>query len=229
MMELSDDELDQIQKAFPNLYYKNRKILGELDICSKYNDSQGDGDRILQCTTSDSEKIVDVFEIKIDVDRFYGIYPVVSMRPNRGKENIIRPTHGVVFEVGGRREELLGLIRSGKIQCHPHFYKDKSCCVGVVLNNSNLKISSFLINSVYPYFVWWAYVEKYHKVPPVGEFSHFYDPLHLINSLENWDDFSECPCSSGLMYKDCCKSKYSDLKLAVDRVRPSYFQKLNTF
>ena len=54
-----------------------------------------------------------------------------------------------------------------------HLYpNDGSCCLGIFSKREDETLSEFVINKVFPYFVWQAYYEKFEKIPPCGEYSH---------------------------------------------------------
>ena len=111
-----------------------------------------------------------------------------------------------VFETGGRIEKLAAKI--GKPIIDQHVYpNDNSCCLGIDFN-TQITLQEFILNKVYPYFVWQAYFDKYRKIPPCGEYSHggkgFAEYKQDLKDIGRNDP---CICGSGKKYKKCCIDK----------------------
>ncbi len=187
MIKYCCKDFQKVQQCFPNLFYdkKGNYIKGEIEFSARYEkikSKRGIPWDIVFCS-SGKGCIQDCYEIKILLNN----------------QNPLPR----VFEIGGRIKEL-AVKRSRKI-IDLHINYDESCCLGVRIN-SNIALSSFILNKVYPYFVWQAYFDKYGKMPPCGEYPH--------NKSEALKEFEKerhksgrndlCPCGSGEKYKNCC-------------------------
>ena len=197
MIRYTAEELREIQKIFPNLYYaEKKKIKGELDFCAHYKDIGCNGISkwvIEPCNRNQSDCIEDAYSIEIDLEK---------------------PS---VFETGGRIERLAKSL--GKKNADLHLNEDRSCCLGIFPPANRL--SKFVIEQVYPYFVWQAYYEKYRSVPPCGECPHsrsdavssrIIDEKNYLRILlrkqksqpKSKKKNEPCPCGSKKKYKKCC-------------------------
>ena len=178
-------EMEKIQCRFPCLYYDKGTVRGEISFSARYELSERKKKRKWVITNCPSGKncIQDVYEIKI----------LLNGQPK-------------VFEVGGRIKKLAKKL--GRPIVDLHLFPDESCCLGIFLINERETLSNFVINKVYPYFVWQAYFEKFGKIPPCGEYSHGeqgeQEFLKYISDIGRNDP---CPCGSGLKSKVCCYSK----------------------
>ncbi|MDX9987040.1 SEC-C metal-binding domain-containing protein [Thiothrix unzii] len=179
------DELNfgEIKKYFPNLYLINGEIHGEIDFLAKYTQNNRGQWVIESCVSENRECLYGRYEIKVILD-------------NAGIPH--------VFEVGGKIKSLARHLGINIVDLHVN--RDGSCCLDFYLNiNRNLILSEFILNKVYPYFVWQAYYEKFKKPPPSGEYSHgikaVYEFFSDIASLGRNDS---CICGSGKKFKKCC-------------------------
>ena len=194
-------EMTKINRYFPNLFYSNNTIKGEIDFSAKYQLSNSRKNKlweIVPCSSSD-DCIQDVYEIEIRLN---------DLRDGKPK----------VFETGGKIKRLAEELNKPTIDLHL-FPKIEDCCLGIYFPNSNETLSEFILNKVYPFFVWQAYFSKYRKTPPVGEWSHeegarqeFYSYIRKIGSKRN----QPCPCGSGRKTKNCC---YHEIRMLVSKRR----------
>ena len=178
--------MEKIQRRFPGLYYDNGAIKGEISFGARYELSERKKKKkwiITNCYSGD-DCIQDVYEIEIHLNG-----------------------HPKVFEVGGRIKKLANEIGCQIIDLHL-FPKDESCCLGIFWMNERETLSDFVINDVYPYFVWQAYFEKFRKIPPCGEYSHGEQGLQEFRKDVSAIGRNErCPCGSGRKFKTCCAPK----------------------
>ena len=189
MIEYSDAELNAINLCFPNLFYKNGNIRGEIDFRAEYKCSGSKKNtywEIVPCSSGDG-CIQDVYEIEIDLHAC----------PPR------------VFETGERIERLAEKL--GKQIIDLHLYpNDGSCCLGIFSIREDETLSEFVINKVFPYFVWQAYYEKFEKIPPCGEYSHDRQGVgEFIEHKANLGRNQPCSCGSGKKYKLCCLPRHT--------------------
>ncbi len=193
MIEYTLEEFTEIQKYFPNLYYDEKEncIRGELNFSARYQkQSKKKGEdiwEIIPCS-SGSDCLRDCYEIKILLNDTQSEWPKV-------------------FETGGRIEKLAAEI--GKPIIDLHIYpSNNSCCLGIDFN-TNITLRKFVLNKVYPYFVWQAYFDKYRKIPPCGEYSHGGKGFaEYRQDLEKIGRNDPCICGSGEKYKKCCAVLY---------------------
>ena len=190
-IQYSSAEMEKIQCRFPGLYYDKGAVRGEISFGARYELSGRKKKREWIITNCSSGKncIQDVYEIEI----------FLNGQPK-------------VFEVGGRIKKLAKEIGHPIIDLHL-FPEDGSCCLGIFLVNEKETLSDFVINKVYPYFVWQAYFEKFKKIPPCGAYSHGKQgkrefQKHVSDISRN----DRCPCGSGLKFKICCHSKIKGKK-----------------
>ena len=190
MISYSSSEMRKINFNFPNLYYSKSAVRGEIDFSVKYELSSGKKHsriwKIVPCR-SGPNCITDVYEIEVRLD---------DLRENKPR----------VFEVGGKIKDLAAKINKHVIDLH--LYPDgEDCCLGIFLP-SRKTLSEFVLNKVYPYFVWQAYYSKYRETPPVGEWTHDARGLEEFEEhLRNIGRNDPCPCASGRKFKACCIHK----------------------
>ena len=220
-MKLSKDEIVKIQKNFPNLFLADEQtIKGELNFCACYKKIVYNNTSkfvIKSCKQNDDNCIEDVYSIEIEFDK-------------KNKPDSLPK----VFETEGRIENLA--ISLGKTLNDLHLNKDKSCCLGIFSPSDQLSLCDFVLERVYPYFVWQAYFAKHRKIPPCGECSH--DRQVAINSRIKEEEnnrkflFSKltdknrnklCSCGSGKKYKKCCLESDKEEINKIDN-RLSYFK-----
>lgn len=189
MIEYSDTELKAINIWFPNLFYKNGNIRGEIDFRAEYKCSGRKKNtywEIVPCSSGDG-CVQDVYEIEIDL-HFY---------PPR------------VFETAGRIQRLAKKL--GKQIIDLHLYpNDGSCCLGIFSKREDETLSEFVNSKVFPFFVWQAYYEKFEKIPPCGEYSHDRQGVREFNEYKaNLGRNQLCSCGSGKKYKLCCLPRHA--------------------
>ena len=189
-IQYSPAEMEKIQCRFPGLYYDKGAVRGEISFGARYELSGRRKKREWIITNCSSGKncVQDVYEIEI----------LLNGQPK-------------VFEVGGRIKKLAEEL--GRPIFDLHLFPDESCCLGIFLINEGEPLSDFVINKVYPYFVWQAYFEKFGKIPPCGQYSHGEQgrrefQKHVFDIGRN----DRCPCGSGLKFKICCHSKIKGKK-----------------
>jgi hypothetical protein len=182
------NDFSLLNNIFPDLYYdeKSNTIKGELSFSAHYKNTEKKGNsrwKIFPCTTEKS-CLKGYYEIEIDL-------------------NTDMPT---VYETSKKIQNLAKKL--GKSNNDLHLYDNHKCCLGVYID-TNILLSKFIINHVYPYFVWQAYFEKYCKVPPCGEYPHNREKAEIeylvdrFNSFKNLGANDPCPCKSGKKYKRC--------------------------
>ncbi len=182
-IEYSAAEMGKIQRCFPHLRYDTGAVKGKIGFSVRYERSGREKKEeweIVPCSSGD-DCIQDVYEIEIHLN---------------GQIK--------VFEVGGRIVKLAKQLDKPIIDLHL-YPNDMSCCLGLFWPNTKETLSEFVINKVYPYFVWQAYFEKFGKIPPCGEYPHGKQgkqefQRHVLNTGRN----DRCPCGSGKKAKNCC-------------------------
>ena len=181
-------EMQEVNRYFPNLFVSEDVIKGEIDFSVKYKPSISKHNKywkIVPCSSPEQGCIQDVYEIEI---RFS------ELRDGKPK----------VFEIGGRLKRLAEELNLPIINLHL-YPNDEDCCLGIFLPNPNETLSKFILNKVYPYFVWQAYFSKYRKIPPVGEWPHDgRGHQEFIWHIRNTGRNHPCPCGSGKKFKTCC-------------------------
>ena len=187
MIRYSASEMQEINRHFPNLYFSEGVVQGEIDFSVKYKSSVSKHNKywkIVPCLPAHGG-IQDVYEIEIRL-------------------NELRNGKPIVFETGGRIKRLAKELNLQNIDLHL-YPSDEDCCLGIFLPNINETLSEFVLNKVYPYFVWQAYYSKYRKIPPVGEWAHYSQGLHeFITHTRKIGRNQPCPCGSGKKIKNCC-------------------------
>ncbi len=175
-----------INPRFPNLYFDDGKIKGEIDFKARYvvsRKKKGRAEKWMIADCEDGEDcIVDVYDIEIHLDT----------SPPR------------VFETDNRISNLASDLQLDPMDLHL-FPSHGNCCLGLFLANPNETLSSFVFHKVYPYFVWQAYFEKFRKIPPCGEYSHgMKGHREFAKELMSVSRNEPCPCGSGKKFKLCC-------------------------
>ena len=190
-IEYSTAEIEKIQHRFPGLYYDKGAVRGEISFRAKYklSDSRKKKKWVIADCSSGRDCIQDVYEIEIHLN---------------GQPK--------VFEIGGRIKNLAEKLGHPIIDLHL-FPADESCCLGLFWTNERETLSDFVINKVYPYFVWQAYFEKFRKIPPCGQYSHGEQGNQEFQKyVSDIGRNDPCPCGSGLKSKVCCYSKIKNKK-----------------
>lgn len=192
MITYNEHEMKKIRYHFPHLYYESGIIKGIINFNVSYELKQHDGKQIyliVKCLSEDS-RISNEYQIEIHLK---DIIPVV-------------------YEVGGKIEAL-AKKRGYSIE-DLHFYQnDKRCCLGIFSPRYINSLSEFVIEWVYPFFVWQAYWEKYDKIPPCDAYSHGRKGYlekklelegQLVSSDKKYNRNATCPCGLPNKYKKCC-------------------------
>ena len=189
MIEYTLEEFSKVQKSFPRIDYeqKNNCIKGKLDFNVEYQKiSKKNGESVWKIVQglAGTNSLSDCYEIEILLNATQHGWPKV-------------------WETGGRIRKLAKEI--GKQPIDLHIYpKDDSCCLGIYVN-ADIVLSDFIVNIVYPYFVWQAYFDKYKAIPPCGEYSHGEKGIEeYLKELEATGRNDLCICNSGKKYKKCC-------------------------
>lgn len=181
-MRFADNNLLEIKRYFPNLKLINGVIQGELAFSAMYVQNKRGQWVIESCDSNCDEKcITGSYQIKIILNQ--------ECTPR-------------VYEISGKVEAAAKRLN---IQMHDlHINNDKSCCLDFAIH-PELTIKDFILNKVYPFFVWQAYYEKFEQAPPSGEYSHgieakqeFFDDIKKISRNDI------CFCGSGKKHKKCC-------------------------
>jgi hypothetical protein len=189
MILYNKQDFSILRKDFPDLYYdeNNNIVKGELSFNAHYKNTGNKGNdrwKIFPCT-SEKNCLEGCYEIEINL-------------------NTDTPE---VYEPNGKIKKLAKKL--GKSENDLHLYDSNSkCCLGLGINSS-LSLSQFVVNWVYPYFVWQAYFKKHNKIPPCGEYSHnrYSAQKEYFYDMKNIGVNDSCPCKSGKKYKKCCKVK----------------------
>ena len=204
MIEYDDQDFEKIQQYFPNLFYdkQNNRVRGELDFSACYIEKIKKNKRtaweIVPCS-SGKGCIQDCYEIEILLNN-----------QNNNQDQLPK-----IFEIGGRIENFA--LKGSRDKADLHLYPDNSCCLGInISTTADITLSDFILNKIYPYFVWQAYFDKYERIPPCGEYSHGdLGVTEFEKERKKLDRNGPCICGSGKKYKKCCQSK-SDIKLLID-------------
>ena len=176
--------LEKINQFFPDLRIVDGEIKGQIAFSSKYVQNKHKKWMIESCNSyNDSECVKGRYQIRIAASPM-GVFEV--------------------FETEGK---ILKLAKKLNISNHDlHLHNDGSCCLDFILAiDPKLDIKDFILNKVYPYFVWQAYFEKFRSVPPSGEYSHGDKALvEFINYVKAMNRNDYCFCGSGKKSKRCC-------------------------
>ena len=194
MIRYNTSEMEEINCHFLNLFYSEDVVKGEIDFSVKYKPSISKNIKYWNIVPCSSEHgcIQDVYDIEIRLK---------DLRDGKPK----------VFEIGGRIKRLAEKLNLPIVDLHL-YPGDEDCCLGRFLPNSNESLSKFIINKVYPYFVWQAYYSKYRKIPPVGEWSHGAQGRQEFDRhIRKIGKNQPCPCGSGENFKNCCDKKLCTL------------------
>ena len=182
-----------LENDFPDLYYdKNHNtVKGELSFSACYKNTGKKGkDRwtIFLCSESD-DCLQGYYEIQINLNN----------------------NPPIIYETSGKIQKLAEEL--GMPDNDLHLYgDDRKCCLGLGIN-PDISLSTFIVNWVYPYFVWQAYFAKYNKVPPCGEYPHNRQEAEIQywKDVKNLGVNDPCLCHSGKKYKHCHGIKNSGI------------------
>lgn len=181
-MTFTDNDLHEVNQYFPKLKLINGAIQGEIAFLAMYVQNKRGQWVIEPCNDVDEEKCIK------------GNYQIKVITDQKGKPK--------VFETSGKITMLANQL---KIPIQDlHINNDDSCCLDYAIHQ-NLTVKEFVLNKVYPFFVWQAYYENFKKVPPWGEYSHGIDARkEFINDVKNIGRNDICFCGSGKKHKKCC-------------------------
>ena len=183
-MIFTEHDIQEITQYFPMLRLINGAIQGELAFSAMYVQSNHRQWVIKACNSICDEKCIK------------GSYKIEIVLNQQAAPH--------VYETSGK---IAAVAERLKIQMHDlHINSDKSCCLDLDYAISpNLTVKEFILNKVYPFFVWQAYYEKFEQAPPSGEYSHgieavqeFFDDVKTIGRNDI------CFCGSGKKHKKCC-------------------------
>ncbi len=164
-----------LKNYFPDLYYDEKRniVKGELSfsVCYKNQGREGKDRWVIFPHSNETDYLKGYYEIAIHLN---------DMLPIIYETNKIKIP--VVYEISNKIKALAKKL--GKSYADLHLYDDYKCCLGLGINK-NLLLSEFIVNWVYPYFVWQAYFEKYNEIPPWGEYSHNIEDAKLEYRIDN--------------------------------------------
>ncbi len=189
------ENMAEIQQYFPELKIKTDKVCGKIEFYAKYAQNHRKQWIIESCELEKNDCVHGKYKIEIALNR---------------------PGIPLVFETGGKITSLAH--RLGKKLTDFHINNDGSCCLDFSLNISqNLTASQFILNKVYPFFVWQAYYEKFEALPPVGEYSHGKEVIEeFYKDITSLGRNDLCTCGSGKKFKKCCLQYFGVLKAKFD-------------
>lgn len=182
------EDFKKVTKHFPELKYFDSENLvkGTIKFTSKYQQENGSW-KIIPANSSDQRSFMGEYSIKIDL----------SVLPNPR-----------VYETGGKIKETAKRLGIPLRDLHL-VGRDEWCCLDFISTSvplSHISLSEYILNKVYPYFVWQAYYATFDKLPPCGESPHNAEKA----KKEFWRDFPKmkrnelCMCGSGKKAKFCC-------------------------
>ena len=187
-MDVTDEEIVAIQKRFPDLYINTEKskILGELSFSAYF-----DGEQLhLNPSRREGKVFRGCYEIEIRLNEL-NAYKLPK-----------------VFEIGGK---ILKYSQESYISpLDLHLNGDGSCCLSIFTpkESTNMTISTYVKEAVFPFFAWQAYSATYGRKAPWGEYSldrGFNEKVDdILVQMKNAGRNDPCPCGSGLKYKQCC-------------------------
>ena len=182
IMKFTNNNLKEIKKYFPKLQLIHGAIQGEIAFSAMYVQNKRGQWVIEACNSICDEKcITGSYQIEIALNQ----------------EGVPR-----VYETSGK---IAAVAKRLKIQMHDlHINSDTSCCLDFVIHPT-LTIKEFILNKVYPFFVWQAYYEKFEQAPPSGEYSHGIEAKQeFFNDAKKMGRNDICFCGSGKKHKKCC-------------------------
>lgn len=180
-------DLARVQQYFPGLQMKRTKgkrvLSGNMSFSARYQLSPLNHWNIHLCTTAD-EKSYQCTQ---------GDYDVRIELSSRAR----------VYETSGKIER--AAQQSGRSLEDAHLNSDRSCCL-TYHTSSRLTLAEFVLNRVYPYFVWQAYRSQYGELPPVGEYPHYFvaAQLELVKYFMSLNGDMHCYCGKSIQFKHCC-------------------------
>lgn len=186
-MKFDSVSMTEIQHYFPDLKVVAGEICGEIEFFAKYVQNHRGQWVIESCKSQEGNCVYGSYKIKIAFDRFG--FPSI-------------------FETGGKIESLAHKLDKKLIEFHIN--ADGSCCLDFFLNISQkLTLGEFILNKVYPFFVWQAYYAKFEVVPSIGEYSHGKEAmLEFIKDIKKLERNDLCICGSRKKFKNCCSSRF---------------------
>jgi len=220
MIKYDHKEFERITVAFPYLRYERKRnsIKGVMAFYARYiNTGHMHAPRweIESCEPDAHDCVASEYLIEIDFN-------------NRDENGLPK-----VYEIGGKIQKCKRRLNI-QSNANVHLYKDGSCCLDLYLREeaSKLSLYKFVVENIYPYFVWQAYFDKYEKEPPCGSLPHSShkaiaarinktkNDLNILRHEQRAEPRSSnrnkpCPCGSGKKYKKCCfaidQSKETDI------------------
>ena len=182
-MRFDNTNMAEIRQYFPDFNVVAGEICGEIDFFAKYVQNHR-GQWVIESCESEMGSCV------------HGNYKI----------RVIPNSLGIplVFETGKKIESLA--LKLNKDLIDFHINRDGSCCLDYHLNiSNNLTAKEFILNKVYPFFVWQAYYEKFEMPPPVGEYSHGREAIvEFYKDITTLKRNDLCICGSGKKFKKCC-------------------------
>lgn len=200
-------------KIFPNILYDENEeaIVGVIHLDNAYYYKKCEDIWYIRAGSFNAHRTVsDCYEIKVELDN----------------------TRPIVREMAGRIEKLAKM--RNKTSAGMHLYPDGSCCLGIFppynMETLSETLSDFLIEKVYPYFVWQAYYEKYNEIPPCGELSHgMHGYLEIQKELEELGINDFCFCGKLRKLIECCGIDKRDSYLEhIGEIIRSYEETIKT-
>ncbi|MBC6414496.1 MAG: SEC-C domain-containing protein [Chromatiales bacterium] len=144
---------------------------------------------------------------------------------------------GRVYEFEGKIKQIAKELK--RKYADLHLYPNGSCCLGIDIEKKKKSLSEFVINDVFPYFVWQAYYAKYKEIPPVGEYSHGskglkeaqndYESTMVHPRKAGAHRNKPCPCGSGKKYKKCCWIKDNKMSITLGESKRSSIHNATSF
>lgn len=183
-MKFDSVSMAEAQQYFPSLSLIGNSVCGEIEFFAKYVQTSRGQFVVEPCESGNGDCVRGKYKIQILLD------------------DLGMPR---VFEVGGKVQSVALKLKIKLIDLHIN--RDDSCCLDFCLNiRQNLTLNEFVLQKVYPFFVWQAYYEKFKVLPPVGEYSHGRDDAinEFCKDLLGSERNDLCICGSGKKFKKCC-------------------------
>ena len=185
-MKFTKKGLNIIKKYIPNMDVSmvDGEMSGRVIFNAKYIQTKFNEWQIVPCSSDDPECVSGNFDVFITCNE--GQFKAFETEKRVGKL--------------AEKLERFGL--------KPHLYNDGSCCLDYSINE-NITIEQFVLNKVFPFFVWQAYYEKFQKCPPSGEYPHERSQAQeeFNKMVKEKDRNAPCHCGTKKLYKKCCLKK----------------------
>jgi hypothetical protein len=184
------EDFQKVKEAFPCLEYCESEncVKGVIVISAKYEQKKDGSWTIVSVPTNESQ-----------AESFRGEYAIFIDLGEKIK--VFETSEKIMITAKRLNKSLLDMHISEKGECCLDYY---SAAIGLGIN-----LSQFILNKVYPFFVWQAYYDKFEKRPPCGEYSHIpgVAAREFANDTKKPKPNSFCFCGSGEKYKNCHGSK----------------------